>query len=180
MIKATILISLIAASLSFNFLSVKSVSPVEFLEGWVSGTHLFGGIEPCQLKDPEVIADVEDILEKLKSIESIADVLPAIKSIIADLDDVYVRLQTIVPECEKTSEEVRAIVMRLVQYMKTTEYQEKLVYHTIANLNEILNKVNDLKNNFVDTTSRDNGVKVGELERFIFYWDFEITQFSEE
>lgn len=176
MIRATILISLIAFSLSGTFLERSKFDPtdgVEFVQGWIQGSQLFGEVTPCPIADPQIAHDLTDIIDNLKSIHSAAEVIPAVEHIMADIHDLYTIFNTLIPTCEETAKEIKEVAERLVEYVKRAEYPEKFVFHLLQHLKDILARVNDLKEGWGERTQRENGRLVGELERFVLFWDFE-------
>ena len=179
MFKNLIILSLLATmTLSSTFMQPKKVDPKEALDlvqGYLEGTGLFKDVAPCEVEDEQAAADLNDIIEKIKGIHGIADVLPALEKIIPDSIDLFHRISEDAKQCEDTYLQVKDIIAKVLAYMKRPEYIQEFAYHTIGNISEVMSKINDLKDNWGTRTARENGVKMGEMERFIFYWDFKLA-----
>jgi len=143
-----------------------------FLKGFVEGTHVFKNVTRCNINDKQAIDDVLEVYADIKQMTSIDKILPLLEDIIPKLTNLHLRINDIVGNCEAFYQEGSEQINSLIHYFKNEDYPVRLLEHLVQNFGPVGERLSDITLNWKNRTSYENGENIGELEKFLFHWNF--------
>lgn len=146
------------------------------LKGFIVGSQLLKGKKICDVDGayPNLRKSIEKIINLIKGPKptNVDEWFDYVIEILKAVRDVKHETSKDIPECEQAYKDANYVLDKLSKYMGDPNYQNKVILHSSLNVLKIKKLLDDFKNNYNKRTPYDNGVKGGELSRFIFFWDF--------
>jgi predicted CopG family antitoxin len=149
--------------------------PEDFFVGFIQGFSLFNDVpnkDLCKPTDPEIVEDINFIVEILKDLNIKSDFGEIINKLLTKLQDIYTRALNIKEGCEAFAREIKKIVEKLRAHVLRIDYLPRLGLHTFQNLGEISQKLQEATSLRVQNNFLESGRAFGGLYRFIYFWDF--------
>jgi len=152
--------------------SKTAVESTHFFKGFFVGSHVFRNVTRCNINDKEAIQDILGIYSDLKIINSADPILPVLEDLVTKVVNLHLRMKDIFSDCNAFYIEGETQINNLINYFKNENYSIRLLEHTLQNILSIAERIADIKLNWNRRTSYENGERLGELEKYIFHWNF--------
>lgn len=153
--------------------SLTAVDTNAMIDGFLEGLAIFKGVTICKPAD-KMGKLVEEILKLKDAISKISDI-SKIKAAIDKFEDVFDELKTafdaIAKDCGKSKDSIAKIIDDLDEKIDSWTYIPKLLQHSISECFTIVDKSKALINNWSASTDFNNGKKIGEIFKFVLFWD---------
>ncbi len=145
-------------------------------KGFLLGSQLLKGKKICDVDGayPNIRKPIEKIISLIKGPKpkNIDEWFDFVIEFLKAIRDIKHESSKDIPECEEAYKDANYVLDKLSKYMGDPNYQNKVVLHSSLNAFKIKKLLDDFKNNYNTRKPYDNGVKGGELSRFVFFWDF--------
>jgi hypothetical protein len=186
----TIYISLSAASANKNFMDKREMlinqhnlqhgEDYMFIKSFLNGTQLFHNLNrssECMTVLPVIHDDFVDIFELLNHIKSESDFFKIIRGVIDKLEHTFEKLKAVEEPCNDMFTDVARRINKLSHYLGN-EWFQKVIFHSITHVDDIRQRYVTFRDLFMKQDYCGSGYALGDLSRFIFFYDFEPELFK--
>jgi hypothetical protein len=152
-----------------------SSQALDFVLAFVDGFSLFKkvhNVERCQPQDPQIIEDINDVVNIVKNITIHSDFIQLIAEVVPKVTDVYNRIVYTTVGCIALAKEVKQLIDSLKAHVLQKDYVNEVSYHTLFNFGEIHNKIQEASLMMRNGNYTESGRTFGGLVRFVFFSNF--------
>ena len=152
--------------------SLTAVDTNAMIDGFLEGIAIFKGVTLCKPAD-KMKPLIDEILKLKNAISNITDI-SKIKATIDKFEDVFHELknafEAIANDCGKSKDSIVKIIDDLDDKIGSWSYIPSLIKHSVSECFTIVDKSKELVNNWSSSSYFNNGKKIGELFKFVLFW----------
>lgn len=162
-----------------TFPDLKLNQALELLEGLVSGLELTKIQEHSSIciqkaSNPELFQDITKIITLVKSLNIKKDFVHTIEEIYDEVLSVYAIIEDEIAPCTDYVKELEKTPKELLEHLKRDGHWANAMEHVIFNFKNLESIIESLEGNIKDKNYKNIGINIGEIIKFLFYWDFKV------
>jgi hypothetical protein len=147
-----------------------------FLKGFFNGTQLFHNLtnsDACLVVLPILHDDWVDIINLIDQLDhDEQDFFKIARAVLDKFEDMSVKLKVVEQPCSDMMKDAAHRLARLSHYFNLT-WVQKMMFHGYTNVDEIRSRYRLFKTACLNHDYCTAGNALGDLTRFVFFWDFE-------
>jgi hypothetical protein len=149
-----------------------------FIAGFLRGLEVFRNVthkRECLAILPVIHDDIVDICDRLHNVTDYQDMIDASRFILDKIEIFARKYKTCRPHCKQMFMDVRKVFMKVQKHLQGRESQRIIFKHLFENFGHTIQIVENMKDELRQKHFYQGGIQAGSLAKFVFLWDFEMT-----
>ena len=152
---------------------VDNIANFDFMRGFLTGTKVFGELKLCTYPE-EVLKIVDKIYNIIINIFERKEIIPSSIEMLIKLKELFDYSSLLIKTCREDMGTLEKGFRDLNLYFSHVDYPQRLIDHSIENIVNIKKILETYKIEFKELSTFENGKNLGNIVRFILFWDFDI------
>ena len=153
--------------------SLKEVDTGALVDGFLEGIAIFKGVTICKPVDKlepliQEIIDLKNIISKISDISKIKTAIDKFQVVFNKFKSSFKEISN---DCGKSKDSIIKVINDLDEKIDSWTYAPLLLKHSIVESFNIVKKAKSLIEDWSKNKDFDNGKKIGELFKFVLFWD---------
>lgn len=154
--------------------SLAAVDSGKLIDGFFEGIAIFKEVEICKPSDDHInplVLEITDLMKAIVKIDNISKIKAAMDKVNSIFKTFENTILSIAKDCAKSKESIKKFISDLDEKLDSWTYAPKLVHHSVVECFNIVRKAKDLASMWSSSDDFSNGKRVGELVKFLLFWD---------